>query len=955
MCKYRLLKVGIFFSLVLLFASTGTCLAAPIYYYAGPDYTGKGYLLELRDFKVEGPVPTLTGDVITVKFKLKNWGQNNVFFGNLGVYAAYIAPNGSEGMFGNTHRNKVLKIGKTVYFEAAFTLDSPGVWTIWPSFQVSLATGSKKGPRKWHAAVFEVGKRVYPDLVVVNVSCAASLGEVSYAVVNVGEGDAPRGVYVVLYVNESEVKRDYIVAEHLSSGRGVALLFRDVDFPECASTPIMVCVDPENLVEELNETNNCFMAMCAVAVKPLNITSGPRVVNVTETSAIIVWTTNEESDSAVFLSTSAVGVDRVVKSITFTAHHAVLVDGLEPGTTYRVTVVSRATCNRSAVSDPVFFRTRPRRDEAAPKVKLVVPERLSRVVNISALVKDNFRVDRVVFLIDGNASFTDFSSPYVWTLDTRLYDDGLHNFTALAFDEYGNMGVDTGVGVIVNELPETELQVTIETPPNGASVLGSVVVNASIVDTALAGGELGYISRVEVRIDDVLVERWIYTPFEYDPLRRKFIPNSPESSMTFTYWWSLAGLPMGSNHAVNVTAWDSYGAVGSDEVEVSVDRLELPNKVVGELSTFANIEVERIVERRGNYFYVRLIITNTGTQPLSGFVVHDELLGFQAIPLVRNYPLVQINYDPTSRITTVEYTPNPEASLSIGGSMNFEYYAVPILAYPPLEDEESIIGISTRIDCRFEENSYSFVVDLPYAPQSEDADGNGRNDLDDALKASDYLIITNPAKLAATGGEDSQRLFVELGWLARYKRGTLGYIYGSHSADSIKRAISFRWAPLLDDSFATPNLEEGRDAYLLIVGESEIVPSYTYENAGGEGRARNSDNYYADTLPGVPGPDLVVGRIVGNDASKLIKPVQASIDVFLGGAGGTGYIVTLSGYESGWGDIFVRDMVETLEYLQLQGWSGQSIHWSYFVEAEAGIDYRAGDRFALGDVDEDGL
>lgn len=84
------------------------------------------------------------------------------------------------------------------------------------------------------------------------------------------------------------------------------------------------------------------------------------------------------------------------------------------------------------------------------------------------------------------------------------------------------------------------------------------------------------------------------------------------------------------------------------------------------------------------------------------------------------------------------------------------------------------------------------------------------------------------------------------------------------------------WAGKLDPNWA-------REGYLLIIGEIQIIPAFSesYELSGTR-RIEASDRTYANTAGEAKYPELCIGRIIGNNASILTKPIQTSLDVLRG-------------------------------------------------------------------------
>ena len=147
----------------------------------------------------------------------------------------------------------------------------------------------------------------------------------------------------------------------------------------------------------------------------------------------------------------------------------------------------------------------------------------------------------------------------------------------------------------------------------------------------------------------------------------------------------------------------------------------------------------------------------------------------------------------------------------------------------------------------------------------------------DATHDANYLIATAPEVLMWGDTTDNVNLLLmTMGDLARLKRGIVGYLEEPVAAQDFDDLITKggAWSARMDPEFETVG-----NGYVLIVGESEVVPGWTVHG----GDIEISDQPYADT-GGAGAPDLVLGRVVGNWATDLRKPLQASIDVYLGDA-----------------------------------------------------------------------
>jgi len=97
------------------------------------------------------------------------------------------------------------------------------------------------------------------------------------------------------------------------------------------------------------------------------VVSGVQISNLTNTSVLITWNTDEPSDSLVDFGKSAY-YDRNLTSRLFVLAHSVVLTGLEPGTTYHFRVVSTdPSGNRAQPSPDITFTTLKKYTPPGPK------------------------------------------------------------------------------------------------------------------------------------------------------------------------------------------------------------------------------------------------------------------------------------------------------------------------------------------------------------------------------------------------------------------------------------------------------------------------------------------------------------------------------------------------------------------------------------------------------------
>jgi len=768
-------------------------------------------------------------------------------------------------------------------------------------------------------------KENLPDLVIDEIICNRNNSLIGYVLKNIG-GEVAKGNHsTTLYVDGKEVAHDPVGVD-LKPGDVFESWFKNYEWPECRNITVKVCADNFNQVKELDEGNNCLEKTCISYPVPIIIVSGPRAVNVTQDSVIVEWITNKNSDSTVVYSDRSTGEEKTIYDPSLVKNHAVKITGLKPRTTYRFYVGSKDRCGNAVISKTKVFETTPPPDTEKPSVTLFLPERLVGVVNISANASDNVGVEGVMFSIDGVVKFTDFSPPYTWVCDTTMFRNGVHDFDAIAFDAAGNRAVEVKNGTINNPMPDRTPPLVRIIKPSSERVHDLVEIKALIQDDSNATEPAGYIQRAEFYIDGVLVSESIYPAFHIDPFTREIIIEPARSNLTITHLWNATGLEPNSEHTIEVKAWDNSGNYGHDSMRVKIFQIQWIPPIVERIKII-NIEVTRSVVRHDNWFDVSLTIRNTGNMALERFEIRDPCIGFQAmaLPMPETSRDTSVTYNWIYHSSIVRITPLMER-LNPGESWTFHYYAVPIVfdTMPQVEvasehgrrrdfiEQQHIIGFSndptnfmTCVYFECEGVTYRRCFSLPYGMDNVDMDGNGKSELQDAFDTVDYLIVTHPERLFASNPSDEDGvnlLLQEIAVLAKIKHGVLGYLEFTDTPETLKSLLNPYTAAPSTIVYTTsrsaykydklvrrlPAFQGRRNAYLLIVGETGIVPAKDVIGTIWGGERWNwdvvfcSDNYYADTIGCDGMPDLIVGRVVGENASELIKPISTSISVYLG-------------------------------------------------------------------------
>jgi hypothetical protein len=953
-------------ALLLFVLSVGAFLpvasADTLFYYKGPDFS-PGQMFVLTDFRVDGPTVPRAGDTLTVSFTLACQVPPDYPLGPKGIFAAVRDADGSVRDFGFLRPNQQLKQGDVMHFNATITADESGLWAIWPSYQIDAPNGMVYGPDYWHAANIPLEEPLMPDLMILDIIADPANSRVGFTVANTGNATAASPFSVRLLVGQQAFFET--VSQGLAPGSQRSSWFYGYTWPENTNITATVTADHYNAVAESNEGNNALTEHLTRHAEVLRITQGPTAIVLDQDTVIIQWVTNLDSNSSVSYGMTKLP-DMSKGNSTSSKSHYMTLDKLSDGTTYSFFVTSWDYLGQKATSKQFTFETPPAPDGKAPS--LYIPPwagNLSGIVDVLPQASDEGGVDRLLFYIDGILKFTDYSPPFIWKINTTGYPDGSYNLTVVAIDRYGNRASSSVDSPIDN--PEGDSRgpaVTIISPAQGTEVWGSVRIEALALDVGLYGEETGHIREAQLLIDGVLTRTWVYTPFRFNPITGEIETHTPSSSMELLHFWDASMLAAGSNHTVEVRAWDDSGNMGNSIHNISITKIEAYAPSLG--LNILDLEYSRTVVRHGNWFEVTVSVRNTGTVPLYDFMIMEFCAGFQIVSLpMPSTSLDNVFYRDFARDSFISFE-SMAGNLTSGEVWEISYYAVPIL-YEPGEgftDSMYQIGYQTTLVCNMWR--VNEVYENPYAPALRDEDGNGVNDLEDAFRAVDYLIVTNPTRLDdfnPADGRGVDLLLQDAATLAKAKNGVLGYLTSVSSPSDLRALIvpDGAWASRLAYCFQNPYAS---NAYLLLVGETEIVPAYTYNvtgleiwwNGGGHTVAcRLSDNYYADTCWDSGRPDIVVGRIIGDNVRNMIKPIEVSLQVYLGLTPPRNKALGVSGYEDGDWDVFVNDALAFEEQMSSHGFASDSIHWSILMERAWTVHFDDDDIFVLGDVDGDAL
>ena len=636
---------------------------------------------------------------------------------------------------------------------------------------------------------------------------------------------------------------------------------------------------------------------------PPVILSGPTVTGVTSVSATISWTTDEDGDSAVRYGRKAGLFEGQQSSATLTRAHAVKLTGLQPAATYRYVVRSADAAGNATTSREAFFTTQPESGGQPPGLSDLTLTRLPGKVifyNIAATVPDDADVERVEFYLDGkllgsaHAAMTDtmplrYEFPLVPAAlgISREAFFAQHTIEAVAVSR---AGLAARRPFLFNPPYEcAEISAAVERPFSDTTLYtdGDAVPSGTIVPIRVVA------SRIEPNCDflptggppraDDLRCVWNETMVE----RVDFAINGAQvcslpghfPSTTYTCDWDASGLPSGT-HAIRVDVTADADCRQTLTREVTVERGE-PRLAVG-----------RAVTRHDTTFDVTLTVENEGTASFNVDWVEDHVAGFQPVRKVDVAGHYDIAADCTPEGAGCQVTINTGSAddfrfrrLGPGESMSVSYDAA-LIRYPDEDDADHAIGDEpVRVMERGADDAESF--DRPAVVTTDGVRLAAA--VTAAQAAADYLILTRPDRLFDLDNADStNRLLSAMAGLAQHRTGMLGYIRSGDDATAagIRDAIvdwgsDMRGSDGVADHFLT-------NGYLLIVGETEVVASVDVVDpdiaaatatwsGGSVSPVTGVDNWYADVAGDDLAPELIVARLIGNDAAALRTPIETSL------------------------------------------------------------------------------
>jgi Bacterial Ig domain len=196
-------------------------------------------------------------------------------------------------------------------------------------------------------------------------------------------------------------------------------------------------------------------------------------------------------------------------------------------------------------------------DDALPTVTLATPAEgatVSGTIVVEASAADDVGVTQVAFSVDGTSIGTDTDGADGWSVswDTTGVAEGARTVTATATDTVGQTASDSN-GVTVDNDANAPPTVTLTAPAEGATVSGTVLVQASATD------DVG-VTQVAFSVDGTS------------------IGTDTDGADGWSASWDTTGVAEGA-HTVTAAATDTVGQTASDSTGVTVDNVDAPPTV----------------------------------------------------------------------------------------------------------------------------------------------------------------------------------------------------------------------------------------------------------------------------------------------------------------------------------------------------------------------------------------
>jgi len=782
----------------------------------------------------------------------------------------------------------------------------------------------------------EVWERDLPNLRVISVFSSPISGGTTAVVQNAGFETAALPFNVSLYLNGSFETREMVTNE-LGPWEQFEVDLDWVWNPERSPVNINVTVDLEDDVTEFDEDDNTYLITWERRPE-FYFVQDPDARNVGRTNATIFGTTTIPAAFRIEYGTDHT-LSNSFNAPGSSAQVETGLDQLDPGTQYLCRVVAEDIYGRTIESDVFTFITAPPEGQSEPTVDFSgdLEFEWTDEIDIPIDIGDDVGVNKVDVYIEGRLykSFGGLGKKSMSKLTLGKPVDMQHlatnwdamRVTVRVTDDEGS---ETGF-----EMPPLRVIKKFEVPypritwyPNTERTYdGTEMLMARCEDPGGMANATWIVNGLVWEIEEA---------------------RHPDASY-FGPWtvWDTTSFPDGY-HEVTIEVRNNEGNVSRVTRTLEVDNILPPAS--------PDIWVRRAnIGRDGTVCTVRLNVTNHGRGDALNVVVVDRIKGFVPIDGEEGtHPIFGNGKEWEVFLTTPRVRP--------GQTVWLEYRAIPIL----YNSEEWVLGYEVP---RPDVPTLTYTTRYTYDRSDELVHYSGHTWIPptnfqdgyimeagarQALLSSNYLMITNPVLLLRNFvfGAGYFDMMSECGELLALKNGVFGFI-------DIRMGISPTPDRILDTlidwkEYLHPEFEDR--GYLAILGEDEIIPTWSYTDVVWDNDVYGSDHGYTN-LNGGNTPKLVVGRIIGNTPERMLEPIRAATGVASGvyRNDNDGNAVIMSG--GGGGVRSFQGSAEDIYWLIEDEMRGVSLnHISNFLPIEDGsIEFDGKSRhMAAGDLDGDG-
>jgi hypothetical protein len=807
-------------------------------------------------------------------------------------------------------------------------------------------------------AVDIVPPSALPDLWLSSAWYDAALSKIGYVLKNIGGSDAEPAGYNISAYQDNVFKAQTIIGDIVPPG-GIRSGYIDHAWMCPGVTATMkLHADPANLVLEGNTANNVLSEAWAcqqTMPQVLNV----KVIATTEHTATIQWMVDRPVQYAINYGTYSGSYPFARTGNSSGTLQTTQLTGLASDHTYHFTIVVTDNNGRVVNTPEYVLETKAACSDLPVLSNLSVikwPATPYEYYLIRAQAADPTCVDRVTFSMDGIVLGADYTPDPVTNVFNVYFSPAYLNLTRSDFfkahtfkAEVRNKQGAAGTPLTNNVTPATtalagDLQLFTPQPDYTVYVAGATAPPGETLPISGKAYQFEWACTWGPTADD-LPEGML--PVLCDDVKAQ--PHQVSMSLTgsptflggttatngFEHAYSIANKPIGT-YTLKVCARSTSAELDCAEQPVHITQGS-PTMIV-----------TRTITRQGNFFRVDLGVKNNGNVDAYLTRLSDEVLGFQ--PSDRSFSAntaISTYYRPATHQADVDMTFQTGSDawlrLSPGSQRTLSYVMIPLMYQA---DAGYAIGSSDVVLC-YRSGSGSGPSDCQSFPLGNAPIINGATGASEALVpalyaafgSSDYLLTTNPTRLFDFYTDtDVPPVLASMATLAYYKNGVIGYLdtYDVNALDNIVEKNG-AWKQVMHPDFFVKN-----KGYVLIVGETEIVPAW-YVGPGNfttwpgiPDKVHHSDLRYADTAGETARPELVVGRIVGDNPQYLITGMSGAIAVADGTAEfDRSHALVVSGRGSGVTSNFIPTVDIIEDVLTDNGVNTYKIH-SYYASDPVG-------------------